>query len=126
MRLLVSFSLAGSILALVGIYGVLSLSVGSRRREIAIRIAVGAQQRTVFGLILSEGLKLIFVGLLVGTGVAVVLARVLRAFLFGIGPTDPLTLVAVPVLFTAVALLACLLPALRATRVDPMTALRCE
>ncbi len=89
MRLLVAFSLVGSVLALVGIYGVLSLSVGSRRREIAIRMAVGARRRDVLGLVLVEGLKLIGVGLLLGGGVAIALARVLRAFLFGVVPTDP-------------------------------------
>jgi putative ABC transport system permease protein len=126
MRLLVGFSLVGSLLALVGIYGVLSLSVGSRRREMAIRIAMGAQRRSVLGLVLSGGLKLIFIGLLAGTGVALALTRTLKAFLFGIEPTDPLTFAAVAVLFTAVALLACYLPARRAAETDPMTALRCE
>jgi putative ABC transport system permease protein len=126
MRLLVGFSLTGSFLALVGIYGVLSLSVGSRKREMAIRLALGAQRRTILALILSEGLKLIVLGLVIGTCVAIASTRLLGALLFGVGPNDPITFVAVAILFAAVALLACLLPALRATRVDPMTALRHE
>jgi len=124
MRLLAAFALVGTALALVGIYGVLSLSVNSRNREIAIRMAVGAQRRDVLGLVLGEGLKLIGLGLLAGIGVAVLLARVLRAFLFGVGAADPLIFASVAVLFTAAALLACYIPARRATRVDPIVALR--
>jgi len=126
LRLLAGFSLTGSVLALVGIYGVLSLSVGSRQREIAIRMAIGAQQRNIVGLILSEGLTLLVLGLLVGGGIAVILGRALRAFLFGVEPIDQMTFFAVPLLFTAVALLACCLPARRAARIEPMTALRSE
>lgn len=126
MRLLLGFALVGTVLALVGIYGVLSLSVGSRKREIAIRMAVGAPRRNVLGLVLFEGLKLIVVGLVIGTGLAIALARVLRALLFEVGPTDPLTFIGAAILFTAVALLACFIPARRATKIDPMTALRCE
>jgi len=105
---------------------VISLSVGSRRREIAIRMAVGAQRRNVLGLVLKEGFKLILVGLVVGTGVAVALARLLGAFLFGVEPTDPATFVGVAILFTTIALLACYLPARRAAKIDPMEALRYE
>jgi putative ABC transport system permease protein len=126
MRLLVGFSIFGSVLALVGIYGVLSLTVDSRKREMAIRLAVGAQRRTVLGLILSEGLRLIVIGLVIGTGVAIASTHLLRALLFGIGPNDPITFIVMAMLFAAVALLACLLPGIRATRVDPMVALRCE
>ena len=126
MRLLVGFSLAGSVLALVGLYGVLSLSVGSRKREIAIRMAVGAQPRDVLGVILTEGMKLIIAGLALGTGVALVLARVLKALLFGVAPADPMTFAGVALFFTAVALLACCIPARRAATIDPMTALRYE
>lgn len=126
MRLLVGFSIVGSALALVGIYGVLALSVVSRKREIAIRMAVGAQKRTILNLVLSEGLKLILTGLMVGIVLAVSMTRALKAFLFGVGPSDPMTLVSVAIIFTSVALLACMLPALRSTRVDPMEAMRCE
>ena len=126
MRLLVGFSVVGSVLALVGIYGVLSLTVDSRKREMAIRLAIGAQRRSVLGLVLSEGLRLIVLGLVIGTGIAIASTRLLRALLFGIGPTDPITFVVVAILFAAVALMACLPPGLRATRADPMSALRYE
>jgi putative ABC transport system permease protein len=126
MRLLVGFSIAGSVLALVGIYSVLSLSVGSRRRELAIRMAVGAQHRQLLALIMRQGLKLITLGVVLGTAAAVALARVLSALLFGVGPTDPLTFVSAVTLFTLVALLACWVPARRATKVDPLEALRYE
>jgi putative ABC transport system permease protein len=126
MRLLAGFSLVGSVLALVGIYGVLALSVGSRKREIAIRMAVGAQRRTVVSMVLCGGLRLIGLGVVIGTGMAMGLSHLLRTFLFGIEPTDPITFTMVAILFGGIALLACLIPAFRATRVDPMTALRYE
>ena len=80
----------------------------------------------VFGLVLREGLKLIVIGLVIGTCVAIAFGRVLRAFLFGVEPADPATFVAMSIFFTAVALLACYIPARRATKVDPMNALRYE
>jgi len=126
MRLLTAFSVVACALATVGIYGVLSLSVGARRREIAIRMAVGAQGRAILGLFLGEGLRLIAFGLAVGIAIAVGLTGVLKAFLFGVEPTDPLTFAGVAILFTIVALLACWLPARRAMRVDLMEALRHE
>jgi putative ABC transport system permease protein len=126
MQLLVGFSVTGSILSLVGIYGVLSLSVASRRREIAIRAAVGAGGREIRGLIFGEGFRLIAGGVLSGILAAVVLSRVLRSFLFEVEATDPATLVAVGLLFAVVALLACWAPGNRAAKVDPIEALRCE
>src|SRR6185369_17168795 len=90
MRLLVGFSLAGCALALVGIHGVLSLAVGARRRELAIRMALGAQRSHVLQLILRGGSKLIVAGLVIGTGLALALARSLRAFLFGVEPDEPI------------------------------------
>jgi putative ABC transport system permease protein len=126
MRLLIGFSLMGSVLALVGIYAVISLSVDSQRREIAIRMALGAQRKTLLCQVLNQGLKLIVFGLALGLIGAIALSRGLRTFLFGVSPTDPITFICVAVLFAAVALLACLLPSVRATRTDPMTALRCE
>jgi ABC-type antimicrobial peptide transport system permease subunit len=113
-------------LALVGIYALLSFWVRSRQREIAVRVAIGARSRNVLGLVLGEGLRLIILGLVVGIDATFALARFLRAFLFGVGPTDPLTLAGVGILFTAVALLASWLPARRATTVDPVIALRQE
>ena len=124
MRLLEGFSFVACALALVGIYGVLSLSVSSRKREIAIRNALGAQRRDILALVLREGFRLIAVGLLLGAGLAIILARALRTFLFEVQPTDPVTLLGVVILFAAVALPACYLPARRATKVDPMEALR--
>jgi len=126
MQLLVGFAAVASILTLVGIYGVLSLSVGARRREIAIRAAVGAQRRTILILVLAEGLQLIGGGVIAGLVAAVGLSRVLTSFLFGVTPTDPVTLSGVGLLFVCVALVACWLPARRAVKVDPIAALRYE
>jgi len=120
------FSVVAIVLALVGVYGVLSLSVASRQREIAIRMAVGGQRSHVLGLILREGMSLIAGGLLVGGGLGIALARVLRVLLFGVGPGDPATFVGGAILFTAIAGIACWLPALRATKVNPTQALRSE
>jgi putative ABC transport system permease protein len=125
-QLLVGFSVVASVLTLVGIYGVLSLSVAARRREIAIRSAVGAQKRDILGLILGEGLRLIAGGVTIGLLTAILLSWVLSSFLFGVNRNDPLTLIAVGLLFTIVALVACWLPARRASKVDPMVALRYE
>jgi putative ABC transport system permease protein len=125
-RLLAGFSLAGSVLTLVGIYGVLALSVASRRREIAIRAAVGAERRHIRNMVFAEGFRLIAGGLLVGTAAALLLSRVLGTFLFGVGAADPVTFIAVALLFGAVALLACWAPIRRATAVDPIEALRYE
>jgi putative ABC transport system permease protein len=124
MQLLLGFSIGGCVLALVGIYGVLSLSVGSRTREIAIRMAIGAQRGQVVSLILREGLKIVVVGLVVGLGCAVALCRVLKALLFGVQPVDFLTFVCVAIFFLTVAMLACFIPARRAANTDPAQALR--
>ena len=126
MRLLVGFSLVAISLALVGIYGVLTLSVGARTKEIAVRMAIGAQWHEVLRLILGEGFRLIALGVVLGSILAVSLGRDLEAFLFEAHPADPITLGGAALLFTVVALLACLLPARRAARVDPMVALRYE
>jgi putative ABC transport system permease protein len=126
MQLLVGFSLVGSMLTLTGIYGVLSLSVASRRRELAIRSAVGAEQKDIRNLIFGEGFRLIASGVLAGVALAIVLSRVLRIFLFEVQPSDPITLIVVAALFVGVALLACWVPVRRAARVDPLEALRYE
>jgi putative ABC transport system permease protein len=126
MNLLTGFSVVGSVLTLVGIYGVLSLSVASRRRELAIRSAVGAQQKDIRKLIFGEGFRLIAGGVLVGVALAIVLSRVLRSFLFEVQPNDPATLIVVGALFVGVGLLACWVPVRRAGKVDPLEALRYE
>lgn len=126
MQLLVGFSIVGAVLTLVGIYGVLSLSVASRRRELAIRSAVGAQQRDIRNLIFGEGFRLIASGILAGMAAALVLSRVLKTFLYQVEPSDPITLIGVAILFASVALLACWAPTRRASKVDPVEALRYE
>jgi len=126
MQLLSGFSLIGSALTLVGIYGVLSLSVAARRRELAIRSAVGAEHKDIRNLVLAEGLRLIAGGIVLGLVAALLLSRVLRAFLYGVAPTDPVTLIAAGLLFTVVALLACWVPMRRAAKVNPLEALRYE
>ncbi|HVY72203.1 MAG TPA: FtsX-like permease family protein, partial [Verrucomicrobiae bacterium] len=126
MRLLAGFAVVASVLALVGIYGVLSLSAGSRTREIAVRVAIGAQRREILRMILGEGGRLIATGLALGVVVALIMGRALGAFLFDVQPTDPLTLLGAGAGFALVALLACWAPAHRATNVDPMEALRNE
>jgi putative ABC transport system permease protein len=126
MQLMIGFALVGSVLTLVGIYGVLSLSVASRRREIAIRTAVGAGQRDIRNLVFGEGFRLIAGGVISGMAAAIVLSRVLRSFLFEVEPTDPATLIGVGMLFASVALLACWAPTRRAAKVDALEALRYE
>jgi len=126
MQLLGGVWVVGSVLTLVGIYGVLSLSVASRRRELAIRSAVGAEQKDIRNLILGEGFRLIASGVLAGVALAIILSRVLRTFLFDVQPGDPTTLIVVGALFVGVALLACWVPVRRAAKVDPLEALRYE
>jgi putative ABC transport system permease protein len=126
MNLLTGFSVLGSVLTLVGIYGVISLSVASRRRELAIRSAVGAQQQDIRRLIFGEGFRLIAGGVLGGVVLGVVLSQVLRSFLFEVQPSDPATFVVVGTLFIGVGLLACWAPARRAGKVNPLDALRYE
>lgn len=126
MQLLAGFSIIGSLLTLVGIYGVISLSVASRRRELAIRTAMGAQQSDIRSLIFGEGFRLIAGGVLTGMVLAIILSRVLRSFLFEVQPSDPATFVVVGALFVGVGLLACWAPVRRAGKVDPLEALRYE
>jgi putative ABC transport system permease protein len=121
-----TFGVAALLLAVVGIYGVLSGSVTERTNEIGVRLALGAQRRDVLGLILRQGIKLTMVGVGIGILSALALTRLLTSLLYGVSATDILTFGAVSVLLTAFALLACYLPALRAARVDPLIALRHE
>jgi putative ABC transport system permease protein len=114
------------LLAAIGIFGVISYSVAQRTRELGIRIALGAQARGVLRLVLGGALRLAAAGVLVGLIGAFALTRFLSAFLFGVSANDPATFAAVALVLGAVALLASYLPAWRATRVDPLVALRTE
>jgi len=114
------------VLAMVGIYGVISYTVKQRTREVGIRMALGAQRRDVQRLVLRQGMKLAVVGVGVGLLGALAATQLLRSLLFGISPTDPVTFLVIPLLLLGVAWFACWLPARRASRVDPMVALRSE
>jgi len=122
--LLGAFGVLALLLAVIGVYGVLAYSVGQRTREIGIRIALGAARGDVLRLVMGEGMLLVAVGLLVGLALAVAATRLLAGFLYGISPTDAVTFGAVLLLLSGAALAASWLPARRASRVDPMVALR--
>ena len=121
-----SFAALAVFLAALGIYGLLSYTVAQRRGEIAIRMALGAHRGDVLALVMRQGALLVAVGAVVGLAAAAAGARVLRSFLYGIAPDDPLTFVAAPLALIAAALFACYVPARRATRIEPMEVLRSE
>ena len=121
-----AFGLLATLLTALGLYGVLTFSVARRTREIGIRVALGAQRRDVFKLIMIRGVVLVAVGVLVGAGASVALSRVMESLLFGVEANNVVTLVGVSVGLIAVALVACWIPARRATHVDPLVALRYE
>jgi len=121
-----AFGALGMLLALVGVYGVVAFWVGARTREIGVRVALGARRRDVLVFVLQRGARLILPGIGAGIVGAMLLARFLQSQLYGISAADPVTLVGVPAAIACAGLLACLLPARRAARVDPVIALRCE
>jgi ABC-type antimicrobial peptide transport system permease subunit len=114
------------LLACIGLYGILSYGVASRTNEIGIRMALGAQRRDVFWLILREAFLLVIVGLAVGLPIIFAVTRLTSTLLFGLTPTDPVSLLVAALLMLSVAMVAGYLPSRRATRVDPMEALRNE
>ena len=122
--LLTAFGLLALGLASIGLYGVLAYSVNQRKREIGLRMALGATRASVLRLVLGEGMSLVIAGVLVGLLAALAVGRLLSTMLFGVGASDPLSVAAAALMLSAVALLACYLPARWATRVDPLEALR--
>jgi predicted permease len=124
MILLEVFAVVALVLASIGLYGVISYLVGQRTQELGIRLALGAQRRDIFRLVLGQGMKMSLIGVGVGVLAAFGVTRFLSSFLYGVSTTDAMTYTAIACLVTAVAMLACLVPALRATKVDPLIALR--
>jgi putative ABC transport system permease protein len=124
--LLLGFGVLALVLGSIGTYGLVAYGVEARKREFAVRIAVGARASSVIGLVLRDGARLAAIGIVAGVGGALALSGTIRGLLFEVAPTDPATFAAAPLLLGTIALLACAIPAWRATRVDPNTTLRRE
>jgi len=124
--LICGFAMLAVVLAAVGVYGVLAYTVSSRRREFGIRLALGATSSSVLRLVMRQGLAWLAIGLLIGVGGALASGRVLGGMLYGVAPNDALTLAGVAVVLLGVVASACLIPAMRATRVDPAATMRAD
>ena len=125
-KALVAFALLAVALAATGVYGVMSVASSQRTREFGVRLALGADRRTILRMVMRDGAVILGIGIASGLAGAMVMGQVLRRFLFGIGPNDPLAFAAVCLILTAVGAAACFVPAVRATRVSPLVALRSE
>jgi ABC-type antimicrobial peptide transport system permease subunit len=126
MSLLLVFAGVGVVLGAVGVYGVIAYAVGERRREIGVRIALGAEPRRVAGSVVVHGLRYAVIGVAIGLAGSLAVTRVMRTLVFGVSTTDPATFVALSVFLIIVAALASYLPARQAARTDPMVALRVD
>jgi ABC-type antimicrobial peptide transport system permease subunit len=126
MLLMTIFGASALVLAAIGIYGLMAYTVQQRTQEIGIRLALGAKTSEVQRMVILQGMTLAFIGVAIGIAAAYGLSRFISAFLFGVQNHDPVVFVGIPVLLTVVILLAVWIPAMRASRVDPMVALRYE
>ncbi len=120
------FAAGALVLAAIGIYGVLAYNVARQTQDLGVRIALGAQTGDIMRLVLGNGLRLALIGLAIGLAFSLALTRLMKSLLYDVSATDPLTFAGVAFLFLIVAIIACWVPALRATRVDPAVTLRCE
>jgi putative ABC transport system permease protein len=126
LELLGAFAAVALLLAAVGVYGVMAYSFSQRTHEVGIRIALGAQQMDILRMALGEGLRIVVIGLASGLVGAAIVTRLFRSMLFDVAPADPITFFSVSAILAVVALFACYIPARRATRVDPLVAVREE
>ena len=126
LTLILAFAVLAVTLAATGVYGVMSILSTQRTKEFGLRLALGADTSEILRMVMRQGATMIAIGVAIGLGGSLMMGQVLRRFLFGIGPNDPWTLAAVCVTLSAVGAVACFLPALRATRVSPLVALRSE
>lgn len=120
------FAILGLLLACIGLYGVMAYTVSGRTREIGVRMALGAQRTQVLGMVLREAMKLVLIGIVTGIPLALLVSRVFASMLFGLSPTDPVSMLVVVAVLATIATIAGLVPARRATKIDPMVALRYE